>query len=320
MTRVSLKESRLGLRNSTVRIPFRYANTCLTRCPQAVMGIVVEIEGTRQVGFSGDCLPPGWFDKSPDKTFETQINEMLEAVDEATEQFAQTMREPVTLFEGWKPVYDHVHAWAETRGLPPLVAAFGISFVERAMMDAIARHASMSFDQAVRRGLYGIRPAEIHEALEGHEVRDWLPAQPAGSIYVRHTIGLSDPLTVADIPPGEQLNDGFPQAFEEYVRDDGISYLKVKVANDTDADLERIRQIAAIVERYRGRNYRVTLDGNEQYKQPGDLDALIDSIRACPKLADFWRNILVVEQPLDRQIALDPASTDGIRELGKVKP
>ena len=83
MTRVSLKESRLGLRNSAVRIPFRYGNTCLTRCPQAVMGIVVEIEGDQQVGFSGDCLPPGWFDKSPGKTFEIQINELLEAIGEA---------------------------------------------------------------------------------------------------------------------------------------------------------------------------------------------------------------------------------------------
>ena len=284
------------------------------------MGIVVEIEGTQQVGFSGDCLPPGWFDKSPGKSFETQIDEMLAAVDEATAEFARTMRDPVTLFEGWKPVYDHVHIWAESRGLPPLVAAFGISFVERAMMDAIARYASMSFDQAVRAGLFGIVPGEIHESLQNCEIAEWLPARPARSIYARHTIGLSDPLTAADIPSGERLEDGFPQAFEEYVRDNGISYVKVKVANDTDADLERIRHIAAIVERYRGTNYRVTLDGNEQYKQPGDLDALIDSMRSCPELTTFWDNVLVVEQPLDRQIALDPASTDGIRELCKVKP
>ena len=320
MIRVSFKESRLGLRNSTVRIPFRYANTCLTRCPQAVMQIAVEIDGKQQVGFSGDCLPPGWFDKSPDKTFETQIADMLAVIAEATAEFSRSMRKPVTLFEGWKPVYDHVHAWAEARGLPPLVAAFGISFGERALMDAIARHASVGFGAAVRAGLYGIVPGEIHESLQGMAVADWLPGEPARSIFARHTIGLSDPLTAADIPAGERLEDGFPQALEEYVRDNGICYLKVKVANDPDADLERIRTIAEIVERYRGSDYRVTLDGNEQYKQPGELERLIESIRSRSELASFWDNILVVEQPLDRRIALEPDQTEGVRELGKVKP
>jgi hypothetical protein len=284
------------------------------------MGIVVEIDGKQQVGFSGDCLPPGWFDKSPDKTFEMQIGDMLATIAEATAEFSRSMRDPVTLFEGWKPVYDHVHAWAEARGLPPLVAAFGISFGERALMDAIARHASMGFDAAVRAGLYGIVPGEIHELLQGSVVEDWLPSRPAQSIFARHTIGLTDPLTSADIPVGERLEDGFPQALEEYVRDNGISYLKVKVANDPDADLERIRAIAAIVERYRGSDYRVTLDGNEQYKRPGELESLIESIRSRSELAGFWNNILVVEQPLDRLIALDPEKTAGVRELGKVKP
>ncbi|MCP3693881.1 MAG: hypothetical protein GY917_16885 [Planctomycetaceae bacterium] len=320
MIRVAFKESRFGLRNSTVRIPFRYANTCLTRCPQAIMEIVVEIDGKRQVGFSGDCLPPGWFDKSPDKSFETQIEDMLAVIDEATTEFTRSMQEPVTLFEGWKPVYDHVHEWAETRGLPPLLAAFGISFGERALMDAIARHASMGFDAAVRAGLYGIVPAEIHEILEGCRVADWLPERPAQSIFARHTIGLSDPLTAADIPPEERLDDGFPQALEEYVRDNGICYLKVKVANDPGTDLDRIRAIAGIVERYRGSDYGVTLDGNEQYKEPGELEAFIEAIRSHSDLAAFWNNILVVEQPLDRKIALDPGKTEAVRELGKVKP
>ena len=73
----SLKHSRLGLRNSTTRLPFRYGNTCLTRCPQAVLEVTIEADGKLQRGCSGDCLPPGWFDKSPNKSYRQQIEEML---------------------------------------------------------------------------------------------------------------------------------------------------------------------------------------------------------------------------------------------------
>ena len=40
--RISLKETRLGLRNSTTRIPFRYGAACLTKCPQAVLKVVID--------------------------------------------------------------------------------------------------------------------------------------------------------------------------------------------------------------------------------------------------------------------------------------
>ncbi len=67
--KITLKETRVGLRASTTRIPFRYGKACLTTCPQAVAGVTLEVNGRAQRGYSGDCLPPGWFDKSPDKDF-----------------------------------------------------------------------------------------------------------------------------------------------------------------------------------------------------------------------------------------------------------
>ena len=45
--RLALKETRLGLRNSTTRIPFRYGSACLTRCPQAVLRAEIEVGGRR---------------------------------------------------------------------------------------------------------------------------------------------------------------------------------------------------------------------------------------------------------------------------------
>ena len=37
---------------------------------------------------------------------------------------------------------------------------------------------------------------------------------PQPSIEVRHTVGLVDPLTAADRPPSERVNDGLPETLE----------------------------------------------------------------------------------------------------------
>jgi hypothetical protein len=131
---------------------------------------------------------------------------------------------------------------------------------------------------------------------------------------------MADPLTSAEIAPEARLNDGLPQALEEYVAQTGTRYLKIKVANRADDDLARLTTIASVVERQRGADYHVTLDGNEQYKSADEFAALIDAIERTPALATLWSNTLVVEQPLERSIALDAAHTAGIRELARRKP
>ena len=78
--------------------------------------------------------------------------------------------------------------------------------------------------------------------------RDWLPDTPRRWVYVRHTVGLADPLTAADVHVGERLDDGFPQTLEEYLRETGIRYLKIKLTSDLDQNLQRLTTIAALVQ------------------------------------------------------------------------
>ena len=318
--KISLKATRLGLRNSTTRIPFRYGNACLTRCPQAVLAATVEVAGKRQVGYSGECLPPSWFDKSADKDFAQQIDDMLAAIDLATLSFRDVLARPSRFFPAWLAANQQVQDLGGQRDMTPLLSSFGFSMLERAVLDAICRAHDVSFADAVRSNLFGIEPGAVHQELVGCQPRQWLPARPADSIYVRHTIGLGDPLTAADVPPEERIDDGFPHLLEQYVQRCGLRYFKVKVSNQLEHDLDRIAQIAALVERHRGDDYRITLDGNEQYKQAEQFDRLIAAIRAERPLNQFWENVLAIEQPLDRKIALSSEHTQGIRELSQLKP
>jgi hypothetical protein len=57
--RFMLKSTRLALRNSTTRIPFRYGKACMTCCPQAVMEAVIECEASPTIHqASGGRKPP----------------------------------------------------------------------------------------------------------------------------------------------------------------------------------------------------------------------------------------------------------------------
>ena len=318
--RFVLKETRLGLRNSKTRIPFRYGAACLTCCPQVVLRVTIDVDGQSHVGFSGDCLPPGWFDKVSGKDYARQIDDMLAVIGLAEETYLDEVSSAVEFFPAWLAVYQEVHRRAAERGWNGLLASFGVSMVERAVMDALARAAGLGFAQAVRQNIYAIEAGLVHAELAGLAPADWLPTRPSDRVFVRHTVGLGDPIREVDVAPDERLDDGFPQSLEQSIQQAGIRYFKIKVSNNLDHDRQRLTAIAKVIERQLGEDYKVTLDGNEQYKNAADFDALVNVLETDAALGSLWRNTLAIEQPLDRAISLDPAHTLGIRQLASRKP
>jgi hypothetical protein len=133
---------------------------------------------------------------------------------------------------------------------------------------------------------------------------------------VRHTVGLLDPITAADVEPDGWLGDGLPQTLEECVQTYGLRHFKVKVGGRHDEDLARLRAVAATLDRLVAEPYVVSLDGNEQYKALDDFARLLEAMAKGSALARFRKSIAFVEQPLDRAVALDPDATKGLGALG----
>ena len=318
--RVAIKEAQLGLRNSTTRIPFRYGTAVLTRCPQATCRVLIECDGKTRQGFSGDCLPPSWFDKSPEKDFARQIADMLRVIALAQTVFVDTFAQQTAFFPAWLEGQERVRRQCDEWRLPPLLASFGSSLIERAILDAACRRHETSFAQAARNNLFGIDAGTVHGDLRGAAPGDWLPDEPASWVYARQTVGLGDPLTLDEIPQGDRLHDGWPQAIEDYATRRGVCYYKVKVSNRLEHDLERLTRIADLLQTHLGAGYRITLDGNEQYKRAEDFEKLIAEIRAREELATLWENVLVIEQPFDRSIALSAERIGALRALSRSKP
>ena len=158
-----------------------------------------------------------------------------------------------------------------------------------------------------------------HAELEGLEPSDVLPSAPLDSLWIRHTVGLSDPILTSEIEPEERLNDRLPQSLEEYVDAQKLRYFKVKVCGDDSVDLPRLQTIAELLDARAGR-YVVSLDGNEQYVEAAPFRSLVETLRTKPVFEQFFNSIRYIEQPIHRDAALKPSIEEEMRELSSVKP
>jgi hypothetical protein len=201
-----------------------------------------------------------------------------------------------------------VHAACAEAGLNALTASFGSSFFERAVVDALSRLHQLSFFELLKKDLLGLETSRN------------LPERPLQSIGCRHTVGLGDPIATGEIPPGERLNDGLPQALDEAIASYGLCYFKVKVRGAHDEDLDRLGRIAALLKERCRQGYWLTLDANEQYRDLGQLERLLEAVRTKPGGGEFIDRVLYIEQPLPRDLALAAGAAKGIQRLGELKP
>ena len=121
---------------------------------------------------------------------------------------------------------------------------------------------------------------------------------PSDSIAMRHTVGLVD---VIGGHPG-QVGDGLPESLEVVVAAYGHRYFKLKVGGNIDADLARLTEIAAVLDRA-PEPYFVSLDGNEQYNDIAALLELWHRMRDAPQLRRLVASILLIEQLITRSHA-----------------
>lgn len=299
------------------RLPFKYGIATMTEAPHAFVRLRVEVDGRPATGVAADLLPPKWFTKVAETPLETEVLQMLATIEAAVELATGSRAE--TPFDLWRDLYEKQAEWGrgqgdgqgQGQGWPPLLVNFGMTLVERAMIEAVARAAGVSWFELLHGGGLGIRLGECDEVLSGLEVSELLPLELPGEVIARHTVGMSDPLTDAEIDSDSRLDDGLPQSLSACLSEYGLCHLKIKVNGDFDADLERLSDIAQLVERTGVRDFGFTLDGNEQFRDPSSFRAYWERLSGQADLREFLSHLIFVEQPFHRDVALDPTVMGG---------
>ncbi len=304
-SRLSVAEVRLYERDVRFRMPFRFGIATLTESPQAFARVRIRLaDGREGWGMAAEMLAPKWFDKDPALTNEDNVCQLRAALGLARDAYTgdRTPRTAYGLFAA------HYHAQLEAgaaKGLNRLVASYGPALLDRAVLDALCRVHGVAFSDAVRANLPGIAPAGLLPELAGFDVDRFLASlRPLAALHARHTVGLVDPITAADQPPGSRVDDGLPETLEEVVAAYGHTYFKLKVGGDVGKDLARLAAIARVLDRSPA-PYRVTLDGNEQYESVEGIAELWTTMETTPALARLAASTVLIEQPITRVAAFE---------------
>ena len=314
---IKLVDSAAGIVNAHTRMPFRFGVVTVRASPLLTLEVRIEdAKGQRARGYAADFLAFRWFDKRPEKSLADNCRDLIRTVEVARGLYLEAGREGLrTPFALFLDSYPEIERRALSENFNRLGAAFGSSMLERAVIDAVGRLTGRSYFQLVQGNDLGIELGAISPPLAGRKVAEFLPDRPLERLHLRHTVGLVDPITAADV--GLPVADGLPVTLEDYLDRDGLDYLKIKVSGALAADLARLGAIAALLER-RGRRVHVSLDGNEQYPTLDAFLGLVEQIKA--RLPQLWQQILLIEQPLDRAAAMDPAVAPLLEPLSRQRP
>jgi hypothetical protein len=290
-------------RDVALRLPFRFGVTTITHSAQAVVRVRIALaDGRTQTGVAAESLGAKWFDKNPVLTDAQNHDQLRQSLQIAVDLYrSRGLDTPFGLFAA---VYPQQDAEARALGLNPLVASYGPALLDRAILDALGRALGAAFPDLVRSNLAGIIATALTPDLSDFDLPAFLAElRLRDAVSVRHTVGLADPISAADQRLADRVNDGLPETLEEVVRHYRGRFYKLKVGGDVDADLERLTQIASVLDRDAG-DYRVTFDGNEQYDDVEGITELWRRMRETPPLRRLVEAVLYIEQPIKRSVAL----------------
>jgi L-alanine-DL-glutamate epimerase-like enolase superfamily enzyme len=310
--RFSVREIVLHERPVRLRLPFRFGVVTLTECPQAFVRARIEMtDGGPAWGGAAELMAPKWFDKNLALSNDDNFEQLRDVVGLARSAYLADASAD-TAFGHFARHHDAHQATCAARGHNPLLASYGPALIDRALLDALCRALGASFYDALRANLVGLNARQPQFA--DFDWDHWLRGlAPAATIEARHTVGLVDAITGADLQ--QPVHDGLPETLEQVIARYEHRYFKLKVGGRIHDDVARLTQIASVLDRSSD-NYFVSLDGNEQYESAAGVAELLARMRQTSALARLLHSILFIEQPIARKSALDV----DVRALAAIKP
>lgn len=304
MRQFHLKEISINVLPMQTRFPFKYGIASMTHLPHLFISATIEIGAQKVNGIASEGFPPKWFTKISDTTFEQDLVEELKVIQSAA-SIALELGLNDSFFQFWFKFYHKFKdSWAP-KGVPPLLANFALSLIERAALDAYIKAHKTTLHEAIFSNLFDIKFGQVHPELASTSIDHFINPKPLGQCHIRHTVGLGDPLIETDISEGSRPNDNLPFTLIENIRQYQLSYFKLKLSGNSEIDCPRMEAIARLLDQELGDRYFITLDGNEQFE---DFDAfrsawdLLQQNSHIEKMLN--QNLILVEQPVHRSNAL----------------
>jgi hypothetical protein len=296
-----VRELAFGVRPVRLRLPFRFGAATLQACPQLFVRAVVEVAGNGSAqGFAAEMMVPKWFDKRPGFTPADNVAHLLRSCGRAAQAYLNDA--PAGPFALFARHYGALMKAGADDGATELSSAYGQAVIDRAVLDAACRALNVSFFDAARHNLLGLRDDPLLGDLAGFGWSSWLATlQPLRRIDARHTVGMLDELSAT-----RDGDDGLPITLPAVIARYGVRVFKIKLGGEPAADATRLAAVLEVLDAHVP-GHRYTLDGNEQYRDVATLADFLARLRTLHGYAARPDALLYLEQPLAREASFDPA-------------
>ena len=161
---------------------------------------------------------------------------------------------------------------------------------------------------------YYLKPAEDSQvSFEGKCIEDFLRIPPRERLIVWHLVGGTDPIDREELT-GNEPDDGYPVLLEDWIRQDGLKCLKIKLrGNDFDWDYQRIVKVAEIG--IKNGVLWFSTDFNCTVEDPSYVVEMLDKLLYDEP--DIYARILYIEQPFPYDLESNPID---VRPIASRKP
>ncbi|QDU79602.1 hypothetical protein Pla110_13130 [Polystyrenella longa] len=159
----------------------------------------------------------------------------------------------------------------------------------------------------------------LDDQFEGEYLDKYTLREPTKTLPLYHLVGALDPLTDGDIE--NRIGDGMPETLGEWIKADGLTHLKIKLAgDDLEWDVNRvisIDRVASEVQAERGcTEWYYSCDFNEKCANVQYVLDFLNRIREVA--APAFDRIQYIEQPTSRDLKANPGNK--MHEAAKIKP
>ena len=311
-----------------LRVPLKFGPEVTTQvvCLRTCL-TVVDRAGRAASGWGETPLAVSWTWPTPDVTVAERTRRM--------QDFSTRLAQRLVEFDGaghpMEVGYDFqkqvlMHELAAANGeagagaMPYLAALVCLSAFDIALHDAFGNLVGRDvYDcygpEHMNRDLAAFIEAEpgSRAGFGGKHVRDFLVERAPSQLPVWHLVGGVDPLTANDLG-GSEPKDGHPVLLEDWIRQDGLACLKIKLRG-TDAawDYDRIVRVARLGFPLGVR--WLSADFNCTVRDPDYVNGILD--RLLKDEPETFARTLYVEQPFAYELEHDMLD---VRSVSARKP
>jgi L-alanine-DL-glutamate epimerase-like enolase superfamily enzyme len=161
--------------------------------------------------------------------------------------------------------------------------------------------------------------AYLDSSFKGEFLDRYTLRKPKEILPLYHLIGALDPLTAADVK--KPVGDGLPETLPEWIKHDGLRYLKVKLnGDDLNWDMDRVVSVERVVSQTQAalgvKTWHYSLDFNERC---ANVDYLLDFLaKVKEKSPSAMDGIQYIEQPTARDLRSHPENK--MHNIAAIKP